>query len=81
MLALFVPPAVVTKTLTGPFATELGVLAVIVVELTTVTFVARIPLMVTVVGPTTKSVPVIVMGVPPFLDPELGVIFVTVGGA
>ena len=78
---MFVPPAVVTKTLTGPVVEEPGVVAVMVDVLTTVTFVARTPLMVTVVGPATKLAPVMVMDVPPLGDPELGVTLTTVGGA
>ena len=48
------------------------------VELTTVTLVAAVPPRVTV-APLTKSVPVMVTDVPPFVDPELGEIEVTVG--
>ena len=56
-----------------------GVVAVIVVELVTLTPVAALPPMVTV-APLTKFVPVMVTLVPPAIGPELGDIAVTVGG-
>ena len=66
MLAVPAPPA--------------GVMAVIVVELTTTIFVAAIPPMVTAVAPV-RSVPVIVTWVPPSVIPLLGEMAVTVGAA
>ena len=72
------PPAVVTITFTEP-AVLAGVVAVIVVELVTLTPVAVLPPMVTV-APLTKFVPVIVILAPPAVGPELGDIAVTVGG-
>jgi hypothetical protein len=49
------------------------------VELTTTTLVAAAPPMVTPVAPV-KPVPVIVTGVPPAVEPEVGEMDVTVGG-
>ena len=72
-----VPPTVVTNTLAAP-AVPAGVVAVILVELTTVTLVAATPPMVTPVAPV-KSVPVMVMTVPPAPDPVEGETLVTVG--
>jgi hypothetical protein len=74
-----VPFGVVTSTLAAP-ALPAGVVAVIVVSLTTVTPVADAPPMVTVVAPV-KSVPVIVTAAPPAVGPEAGEIELTVGGA
>ena len=71
------PPTVVTNTLAAP-AVPAGVVAVILVELTTVTLVAATPPMVTPVAPV-KSVPVMVMTVPPAPDPVEGETLVTVG--
>ena len=51
-----------------------------VVELTTVTSMAAVPPRVTAVAPV-KSVPVMVMAVPPSVEPLFGEILVTVGGA
>jgi hypothetical protein len=69
----------VTVTVTAPevFA---GVVAVIVVLLTTVTFVAATEPNVTV-APEAKFVPVIVTDVPPDVVPLFGDTLVTVGGA
>ena len=61
-------------------AVPAGVVAVMVVELVTLTPVAALPPMVTVV-PLTKFVPVMVTLVPPAVGPELGDIAVTVGAA
>ena len=72
-----VPPAVVTRTLAVP-ALPGGVVAVIVVELTTMTFVAAAPPMVTAVAPV-RLVPVIVTLVPPSVGPVAGEMPVTVG--
>jgi len=78
-LAAFVPPGVVTKTLAAPAAWA-GVTAVIVVADTTVTEVAAVPPMVTLVAPV-KPVPVIVTLLPPAVGPVLGESTVTVGAA
>jgi hypothetical protein len=69
---------VVTITLTVP-AVPAGIVALIVVELVTLTPVAALPPMVTV-APVTKLVPVMVTLVPPAVGPEGGDIAVTVGG-
>ena len=69
---------VVTRTLAILPLVPGGVTAVIMVEDTTTTLVAGSPPMVTV-APTTKLVPVIVMGVPPEGMPELGLTLDTVG--
>ena len=55
-----------------------GVIAVIVVLLTTVTLVAAAVPMATV-APLTKFVPVMVTGVPPAVVPDVGEMLVTVG--
>ena len=75
--AMLWPSLFSTLTLTAPAACE-GVVAVIVVALTTVTAVAAVPPMVTV-GPAMKPVPVIVTAVPPLVVPEIGATLVTVG--
>jgi hypothetical protein len=67
----------VTVTVTAPAACA-GVVAVIEVLLTTFTLVAADPPRVTV-APARNPVPAIVTEVPPFAEPELGVIEVTVG--
>ena len=77
-MAELVPPGVVTRTLAVP-AEPAGVVAVMVVELTTVTPVAAVPPMVTAVAPV-KLVPVMVTLVTPAVGPEVGEIAVTVGG-
>ena len=69
----------VTQTLAVP-ALLAGVVAVMLVELTTTTLVAAVPPMVTAVAPV-KSVPVMVMLVPPATEPLVGEILVTVGAA
>ena len=68
----------VTTTFTVPAACA-GVVAVIEVLLTTVTFVAATPHMLTV-APARNPVPVIVTAVPPLVLPEFGEIVFTVGG-
>ena len=68
----------VTITLLAPVVPD-GVVAVILVELTTMTFVAAVPPMVTV-APVTKPVPVMVTPVPPAKGPLPGEIDVTDGG-
>ena len=77
MLAALVPAAVVTKTLAVP-AVPAGVVAVMLVELTTTTLVAAVPPMVTAVAPV-KSVPVMVMLVPPAVEPLVGEMLATEG--
>ena len=67
----------VTVTLTVP-AAPAGVVAVIVVPFTTEMFPAAFPPTLTV-APATKFVPVIVIGVPPTVDPVAGDTFVTAG--
>ena len=73
------PPAVVTATLFAP-AVPAGVSAVTLVAETTTTLVAATPLTVTLVAPATKFVPVIVISVPPRVEPLVGVTAVIVGG-
>lgn len=72
-------PGLVTVTVTAPTLLA-GAVAVIVVLLTTVTFVAAM-LPNATVAPEAKFVPVIVTDVPPDVEPWLGVTLVTVGGA
>ena len=57
-----------------------GVVALICVALTTLTPVATLPPTVTVAAPVSKFVPVIVIGVPPAVGPEVGLTPLTVGG-
>jgi hypothetical protein len=68
----------VTVTVTAP-ALPAGVVAVIVVPLTTTTFVADAAPKVTP-APAAKFVPVIVTAVPPAVDPLAGETLLTVGG-
>ena len=77
VLAPFVPSLFVTITLVAPAACA-GVVAVIEVPLTTVTFVAGAPPKVTV-APAAKFVPVIVTFVPPSVLPVVTLRLVTVG--
>ncbi len=77
MLAAFVPPGVVTRTLAGP-AVPAGVAQVILVALTTLTLVQALPPTDTAVAPV-KLVPAIVIDVPPAVLPEVGVTELTVG--
>ena len=72
-----VPDGVVTVTSTVP-ATPEGLVAVIWVALTTVTAVAALAPKLTAVAPV-KSVPVIVTGVPPTVEPLVGETLVTAG--
>ena len=74
-----VPPAVVTATSFAP-AAPAGVTAVIDVSLTTTTLVAGLTPTVTLLAPV-KFVPVIVMAVPPAIDPDDGLTLVIVGAA
>ena len=76
-MATLVPPGVVTKTLAAP-TVPAGVVAVMVVELTKAKVAALTPPMVTPVAPV-KSVPVMVMLVPPAVEPLVGEILITVG--
>jgi hypothetical protein len=78
VFAALVPPAVVTRTLARPGALA-EVVAVILVALTTFTFLARAPPIVTAVAPV-KFVPVSVIRVPPALLPVAGDTDLTVGG-
>ena len=66
-----------TATFTAP-ASCAGVIAVIVVVLTTVTFVAATPPIITFVAPL-KAVPVMVMRVPPAVVPPTGLTAATFG--
>jgi hypothetical protein len=68
----------VTVTVTVP-TLPAGVVAVIVVLFTTVTFVAAALPKVTV-APVPKFVPLIVTAVPPEVEPVLGLTLVIVGG-
>jgi hypothetical protein len=70
-------PPLVTVTVTGP-ALPVGVVAVIVVLLTTTTFVAEALPKVTL-APEAKFVPVMVTDVPPLVGPLFGLTLVTVG--
>ena len=76
-----VPPAVVTATLFAP-AVPAGVTAVMVVVEVTLSDVASTPPTVTLVAlaPATKFVPVIVIDVPPRVEPLVGLTDVIVGG-
>lgn len=76
-MAALEPPGVVTTTLAEP-ALPAGVVAVMLVALTTVKEVAAAPPMVTPVAPV-KFVPVMVTFVPPEVGPLDGLIDVTVG--
>lgn len=76
--AVMVPVSeLVTTTFCAP-AVPAGVVAVIVVEFTMTTFVAATPPTFTV-ALLLKSVPVIVMAVPPAVEPEAGEMLVIVG--
>jgi len=70
-------PRLVTVTVTAP-ALPAGVVAVMLVLLTTTTFVAAVLPNVTV-APAAKFVPVIVTEVPPDVDPVPGLTLLTVG--
>ena len=74
-----VPPAVVTEIFFEP-AVPVGVTAVIDVSLTTTTLVAATPPTFTL-DPPIKFVPVIVMAVPPAIDPDDGLTLAMVGAA
>ena len=76
--AALVPAGVVTSTLAALPAVPAGVVAVMLVELTTLKLVAATPPMVTAVAPV-KSAPVMVMVVPPAAEPVVGEIIFTVG--
>ena len=79
VLAVLVPPGVVTRTLAVP-AVLAGVVQVMLVALTTLKLVQAVPPTVTAVAPV-KLVPVRVMLVPPAVGPALGERAVTVGTA
>ncbi len=76
-VAVAVPLGVVTATFFAPIVPA-GVTAVTLVEETTTTLVAATAPTVTLVAPV-KLVPVIVIAVPPAVEPEVGVIDVIVG--
>ena len=76
-MAALVPMGVVTNTLAGP-TVPAGVVAKMVVESLTKKLVALTPPMVTAVAPV-KSAPVMVMLVPPAVEPVAGEILITVG--
>ena len=78
-VSLFVPLGVVTTTLFAP-TVPAGVTAVTLVDETTTTLVAATPPTVTLVAPV-KLVPVIVIAVPPKVEPVAGETEETVGGA
>ena len=74
-----VPPTVVTTTFCAP-TVPAGVTAVIEVALATTTLVAVTPPIVTLVAPV-KFVPVMVMGVAPKAEPDVGDTLAIVGAA
>ncbi len=73
-----VPPGVVTTTGFAP-AVPAGVTAVTLVEEFTTTLVAATPPTVTLLAPV-RFVPVIVIAVPPIVEPLVGLTDVIVGG-
>ena len=73
-----VPPGVVTVTVCAEPATPAGVTAVTEVPETTTTLVASTPPMVTALAPI-KFEPVMVMGVPPRVEPDDGLTPTIVG--
>ncbi len=73
-----VPPGVVTTTCFAP-AVPAGVTAVMVVVEVTFSAVAATPPTVTLVVPATKFVPVIVIDVPPIVEPLVGLTDVILG--
>ena len=72
-----VPPAVVTRTLALP-AVPAGVVQLRLVSLMTTTLLQALPPTVTALAPV-RSVPVMVMAVPPAMGPALGDTPLTVG--
>jgi hypothetical protein len=78
-VAVAVPPGVVTATLFAP-TVPAGVTAVMLVDETTTTLVAGTPPTVTLVAPV-RFVPVIVIAVPPAVEPVTGETEEIVGGA
>jgi len=76
-LAALVPPAVVTNTLAGPAVPECVVQVAEVAETTLKLVQEKSPTLMSVAS--VKSVPVIVMGVPPAVEPDVGETAVTVG--
>ena len=86
MLAVLVPPESMTHRVQVPAFAEPPVVAVISVGETTTTLDAGIavgpaplPWPISTVAPATNPVPVIVIGVPPFTDPDAGLTEETVG--
>ena len=79
LAALAAPYGVVTATLTAP-TVPAGVTTVTLVEETTTTLVAATPPTVTLVVPS-RFVPVIVINVPPAVEPDVGETDEIVGGA
>ena len=77
LVAVAVPPGVVTATSCAP-SVPAGATAVILVDETTFTLVAATPATVTLVAPV-KFVPVIVIAVPPRVVPENGLTLDIVG--
>ena len=85
-LPALVPPEVMTNRLHVPALAPPPVVAVISVEETTSTLVAAmavgpdpLPWPITTLAPGMNPVPLMVMGVPPAIGPELGETAVTVG--
>ena len=76
-MAALVPPAVVTNTLAGPAVPECVVQVAEVAETTLKLTQEKSPTLMPVAS--VKSVPVIVMGVPPAVEPVLGLTEVTEG--
>ena len=72
------PLGVVTTIVLAPIVVDAGVTAVIEVALTTTTLVAAIPPTFTLVAPV-KFVPVMVIAVPPVVDPVAGLTLEIVG--
>ena len=77
LVLVSIPPAVVTVTSFTP-AVPAGVIAVMLVALTTTTLVAETPPTFTLVAPV-KFVPVMVIEVPPSVVPDVGETLVMVG--
>ena len=73
------PLGVVTTIVLAPIVVDAGVTAVIEVALTTTTLVAATPPIFTLVAPATKFAPVMVIAVPPKVDPFCGLTLEIVG--
>ena len=78
MLAVLLPPGVVTTTPGVPGLAASCVMQIIEVEVTAVTVQATLPI-ITLVEPLTKLVPVTVKVVPPANGPPMGEIWLMVG--